>query len=608
MVRRYGKLEDLENAFTQGRDNYPKTVQDAYSLLTNWKDKDSRRTPGPTNDGVSFTNVNSVDIDEIVLNTNGGDSKKKGKKVKDQNGFPGITCHKCGNMGHYASDCAQDHDIRQTGTQMLMSGVASGEFDDQEDLKFSFYSDASQMSVLLNQPTGHVPRDWILLDNQSTVGMFYNKKLLRNIRQADSHMYIHCNAGVTSTNLIGDLPGYGPVWYHPNGIANILSLARMKDRHRVTFDSDNGNRFTIHKKDGSTRDFRESKKRLYYIDTSAEAVALTINTVDDNKSRYTNRDYSRALLARKIQGTIGCPRTRSYLHIIDNNLLPNCPVTREDVLAAEDILGPNLGSLKGKTSRSGTSHVRDTPTTPSIQIMSRYKDVTVAGDIMYVNKIPFFMSVWRHIKFGRAEMITSETATTLLVAIKQVKRAYAQRGFAFQTMLLDGQFKPLRADLAGIGITMNRVARDEHVPEIERYIRTTKERTRCIYTMLPFKRIPPVRITIEMVYASVFWLNMFPPTDGVSKTHSPRNIICGHKLDYATHCTLEFGTYIQVHEQHDNSTATRRTTRAIALRPTGNTQGGYYFFSLSTGRQLNCNHWTTLPMPAEVIERYLKSV
>jgi hypothetical protein len=38
-------------------------------------------------------------------------------------------------------------------------------------------------------------------------------------------MDIYCNAGVTSTNLIVDLAGYGPVWYHPNGIANILSLS-----------------------------------------------------------------------------------------------------------------------------------------------------------------------------------------------------------------------------------------------------------------------------------------------------------------------------------------------------------------------------------------------
>jgi hypothetical protein len=53
---------------------------------------------------------------------------------------------------------------------------------------------------------------------------------------------------------------------------------------------------------------------------------------------------------------------------------------------------------------------------------------------------------------------------------------------------------------------------------------------------------------------------------------------------------------------HHNTMATC-TTGAIALRPTGNEQGGYYFLSLTTGRQLNRNRWTALPMPADVINR-----
>jgi hypothetical protein len=168
-------------------------------------------------------------------------------------------------------------------------------------------------------------------------------------------------------------------------------------------------------------------------------------------------------------------------------------------------------------------------------------------------------------------------------------------------MMVDGQFETLRRDLVGLGIAVNCVSRDEHVREIERHIRTIKERTRCIYNQLPFKKIP-ARITIEMVYSSNFWLNMFPPTDGVSKTMSPRAIIAGGELDYPKHCRLEFGAYCQVHEEHDNSMATR-TTGAIALRPTGNIQGGYYFFSRATGRRLNPNRWTELPMPADVIDR-----
>jgi hypothetical protein len=106
---------------------------------------------------------------------------------------------------------------------------------------------------------------------------------------------------------------------------------------------------------------------------------------------------------------------------------------------------------------------------------------------------------------------------------------------------------------------------------------------------------------VEMVLSATFWLNMFPHNDGISDVISPRGIIVGMTIDYAKHCRLEFGSYAQVHEDHDNSMDSR-TTGAIALRPTGNAQGGYYFMSLATGRRLNRNHWTTLPMPQDVID------
>jgi hypothetical protein len=46
-----------------------------------------------------------------------------------------------------------------------------------------------------------------------------------------------------------------------------------------------------------------------------------------------------------------------------------------------------------------------------------------------------------------------------------------------------------------------------------------------------------------------------------------------------------------------------RTIGALAMRPTGNAQGNYYFFSLSTGRIINRMHATKLPMPDDVIDR-----
>ena len=73
-------------------------------------------------------------------------------------------------------------------------------------------------------------------------------------------------------------------------------------------------------------------------------------------------------------------------------------------------------------------------------------------------------------------------------------------------------------------------------------------------------------------------------------------------MDYNQHCKYKFGQYVQVHDQHDN-TMLPQTTGALALRPTGNVQGNFYFFSLTTGRVLNQVHATPLPMPDDVIKR-----
>jgi hypothetical protein len=163
-------------------------------------------------------------------------------------------------------------------------------------------------------------------------------------------------------------------------------------------------------------------------------------------------------------------------------------------------------------------------------------------------------------------------------------------GFLLKYMLMDGRFEPLQADLASrscIQIMLNTVSNTEHVPKTERHIQMTKEWTHCVHNMLPFKKMP-AHMIIDMVYWGTFWLNSFPPNDGVSKTISPRAIMAGLQIDYAQHCKLEFGSYVQTHKDHDNSMATWGTG-AIALRPTSNKQGGYYFMSLTTGQQINRN-------------------
>ena len=50
----------------------------------------------------------------------------------------------------------------------------------------------------------------------------------------------------------------------------------------------------------------------------------------------------------------------------------------------------------------------------SHEIFMQYCDVTLARDILQVNRTPFFIMISHHIRFATSEMITDQKATTLL--------------------------------------------------------------------------------------------------------------------------------------------------------------------------------------------------
>ena len=62
---------------------------------------------------------------------------------------------------------------------------------------------------------------------------------------------------------------------------------------------------------------------------------------------------------------------------------------------------------------------------------------------------------------------------------------YHHRGFCVRVILGDPEFEPIRATFP----QLNCCAVDEHVPDIERYIWTVKDRVRSTYRMLLFKHV-----------------------------------------------------------------------------------------------------------------------
>ena len=562
-------LQHLRNSFLDGKDIYLKRISDAFAIM------DQRiPTRGATHTSVVTNNNNEINTG-IAFPTRGTSTTTSINS--------GLTTHSDITMTSHNQTTPTDNDAYRSSQPTHSTHTHSG-------MIFSVKSNHN------------IPTTWILLDNQATTDIFGNADLLDDIDEVTTPLYIHGVTGVLMITQQGTLPGHGTVWYHPHVSVNILSMAKLKQQYHISYDSGKENAFIVRKHDNTQIKyiFHESCDGLYYHEVN-NTQQIYITTVTENKQKYSQSDVKRADGVRALQKIIGHPTARQLSYLLDHHLIPNSPFTSHDVRRAEQIYGPDLGKLKGKTTR------RNPPTVDHVMqqcpdtIIERYGNVMLSADIMHVNGIPFFVTQSHHLHFGTVDVLPSLQAVDIGAALCHVVNIYARRGFQVTTALMDGAFAGLHDVCNQLQVTLNTTSRDEHVGDVERYIRTIKERMRGVSNTIPFKRLTR-NMVMELAKAVVYWLNSVPSNTGVSPTMSPRTIIMGQLLDYHKHCRYEFGEYVQTHEEHDNSLLSR-TVGAIALRPTGNQQGGYFFMSLHTGRIINWLHATKLLMPSEVIIR-----
>jgi hypothetical protein len=317
-------IRGLKNVSLAGQDEWPKNVTGAYNFLSKWEEDDTSARGSRDYEGVTFTN----------------------NAREPQPWHIKMTCQNCGKIGHIAafyendkvSDTdVQDREVHEEAAQQLLDTVQTEADEGNYYANLFICKDQEHRSVSFQIKDGinggRIPKDWVLLDSQSTTDAFSNPDLLRNIHEVHGSLTIHTQAGKAVTKLRGTVPGYGEeVWYCPDGIANILSLAHVARTRLVKFDSTNGNQFEVTKDDGSTRVFKQLEFGLLLRHEDFERFHLAgtlafdgeriyyppCSTVAENKATYTVSDYQLAEKARTTQRQIGRPSTKRYMEHLEN--------------------------------------------------------------------------------------------------------------------------------------------------------------------------------------------------------------------------------------------------------------------------------------------------
>ena len=385
---KYGSiLQGLNTQQSLHNDQYPKTVVDANNVLSNHKFDNYKSQARPSR----------KDKDKSDKNSNDDKEDKEEQEVPMSFAQLEGRCYCCGKPGHRSPDCREKDKIPRE--EWAINKVEASHVQASENANMNNNSstgsqvqgsgNASQWAgVHLGFYQASAMRTCILLDNESSATIFCNPDMVTNIRQTDKELTLTTNAGVLQTKMKADVPGWGEVWFDPTAMTNIFSYAQMVDRHPVTYDSTKEDAFIVHLPHKQVKFTRENGLYVYrppYIKqpaitkddevqcdnkvardndnklqparahTSARNMVKYDNkvqfleTVDENKKFYTKRQFEQAKRARELLYSLGYPSINDMKAIIRMNAIKNNPVTTEDVDIAEKIFGPDVATLKGKT-------------------------------------------------------------------------------------------------------------------------------------------------------------------------------------------------------------------------------------------------------------------
>jgi hypothetical protein len=135
-----------------------------------------------------------------------------------------------------------------------------------------------------------------------------------------------------------------------------------------------------------------------------------------------------------------------------------------------------------------------------------HKYLTLVADVMFVNVLPFLVTLSRGISLVTIEYLPSRTAKRLVHTLRRVFRVYGTGGYVIQTTLMDIEFDKLKPMLPEIAL--NTTAAREHEGMVERKISVLKERARGTFNTLPYPKLPKVMV-IELMHFCTMWINSF---------------------------------------------------------------------------------------------------
>ena len=516
---------------------------------------------------------------------------------------PEGVCFMCGESGHKCYNCPRAEEVREYLKTCDSRDDNSGS--NKKGKHTALVTTDYKLKSLFIAHTAieicdHKKHNSLVLDPGASDHLFANSNLLTNLRKTDDPIWYNGVGGGITVTRCGDFGSLGRVNYSPDSPANILSFSTIRKTNLELEYNYVMDTFIVYGPH-STLYFPCKPDGLYVCDLNEDIVQIDnksymMETVTKNKMKYTRREVEAAERVAELKRNAGYPSDADLAMALQRGDFAHTDLTPRDVKIMRDIYGPNLGDLKGKTKRGR-------PTTTDVEYVdtATREQQSLEEDIMFVESIPFFISLSTPLGLIITTMLRTRTQRDVWEAQFQQLSIYKSEGFKVHKIFFDreGAIGALTEKIADAGYRPQQSGAGSHVPRIENKIKVVKERMRAVINTLPY--LLPHQLIEWLVYYVVMRLNSMPSHTRMDTT-PPRQLLLGRKIDVLTDLALSFGQYVQVHSiETITNTMKSRTDGALALMPTGNASGSWWFWTLRTLKPITRNNWTVMPLSEEVI-------
>ena len=127
-----------------------------------------------------------------------------------------------------------------------------------------------------------------------------------------------------------------------------------------------------------------------HLNQDEDAARMLIQTVAGNYEGFTPREIKLARTAREAKAMMGNPSEETLKKAVSAGAIDNVPFDVAAVGNSRQIYGPALEDVRGKTPRQRPDRVEVKHVDIPRSVAERLKYLTMAADIFFVDKIPFY--------------------------------------------------------------------------------------------------------------------------------------------------------------------------------------------------------------------------